>query len=497
MWSDRFDEKTIMFKVFSFIRECNTAVFPYEVMKKFSVINEGTLRTCLCNLSERNLIVRNDEFVRTPNGGTAQLYGINQAVISKRKIQLVEEMKQSPDKFTFGKLKSSLLKTLKESESGLTPAEIAERIGGVKQHSVSNTLNKLFRDGLVYRSPFHIPNRIENVSGNMSTVYGLSMSQVLRGISRVMPTAVKAAFIQVMNSDRIWPSWELAKRTKIDNTNMILWFKKGLCAMGLIKYRTAGNVSYYYNAALPNELVECQLAKFMEESKKWRLNITELGRSFQKRAIFVYVEYLRSKGYDVKTAEGFPEFIPNWLSDKTRKKYQTKKTNENGSTWTEYTNDVWKFDSEPVDCVIFVRDKNVDDTTVHVLTCKRDISKRYGVNYYSSFIGCVDIGRTKRGNDIPGFKTAKPVFICSETYGRQIHSFNKGSTGQAGIILTMEMMENILKTTGKKYPQEKEFRRMVQTQEAFDLYSNHIDVLLGEKTVFQMLKERGLCDDNR
>jgi hypothetical protein len=107
------------------------------------------------------------------------------------------------------------------------------------------------------------------------------------------------------------------------------------------------------------------------------------------------------------------------------------------------------------------------------------------------------MGRTKKGHDIPGFLSAKPVFICGEVYGNQLFTFNNDSKGQAGLILTMEKMKKILDSTGKKYPKEEEFQRMVETKEAYDLYSNHEDVLLGEKTVFQMLKEKGIWNDSR
>lgn len=494
MWNDRLEEKTIAFKVFSFVRDCNTAVFASEVMEKFPELNKHTIWTCLCNLSERNLIVRNEELVKTPNGGTAQLYGINQAVISKRKIQLTEDMKQSPDKFTHGKLKASVLKVMKEAETGLTPAESAERIG-VSQHTVSNTLIKLFRKGLVNRSPFPIPNKISGITGNMTHVYGIDNKQVFHGISRLMPPAVRAAFIQIMNSDKIWPGWELTKRTKIDNYNLVQWFKKGMCILGLIKYRTTGNLTYYYNHALPEIVVENQLAQLREESKRWRLNITTLGRMFQKRAVFTYVEYMKTKGFDIKTNPEFPDMIPSWLTQKTREKYQTKIKDENNYVWTDYSNDVWTFDSDPVDYIVFVRDKTTGAKNVHVLTCKRDISKRFGVNYYTTFVGAVKMGRTKKGHDIPGFLTAQPVFICSETYGGKLHTFNNDSKGQAGIIITMETMNKMLALTGKTYPHEEEFKLMVERNEGLNLYSNHIDVLTGQKTVFDLLKERGLYND--
>src|SRR3990170_5832938 len=373
---EMFGKDSIVFRVFTVIRDANNALFPFELFVILHGMKEATIRYALCRLVEENMIVKTDNFVKTPNGGLAVLYGINQVMISKRIIQLEQQQKENPEGFTHGQLRSAIVNLLKECETGLTPSEVAERLGSVRQHSVANTLVKLFRLGLVYRSPFFIPNRIEGVTGNMSVVYGANMEKVLHGISRLMPPTVRASLIQIRSSDRIWPGWELIKRTKIDNYNLIQWFKQGLCTMGLVKYKTAGNITYYYNPQLPDDIVERQLAQLKEESRQWRLNITELGRMFQKRAVFVYVEYLRSKGYDIKTVDNFPEFIPSWLSPQTRKKYQVIKTDENGHTWTEYTNDVWKFDSEPVDCVIFVRDRNVDDKTVHVLTCKRDISKR-------------------------------------------------------------------------------------------------------------------------
>jgi hypothetical protein len=497
MWSERFNEKTALFKVFDIVRN-NEGLLSTEIVGMLPEVKKGTVMVCLNELCKKNLISKGSKLMKIPNGSLGFVYGINQISIQKRQREIESGMVESPYKFIRGKLKRKIVEFLKEQNNGFTPAEITTEIRtDSKQHTVMNTCNKLANSGIIKKSPFSIPNRIPDKTGNMSNVYGIDMAAVMKGIARLMPPAVREALIRIQSSSKVWPGWELTKTTKIDNYNLIQWFKQGLCVMGLVKYKTAGNITYYYNPRLPEDVVEKQLAEYREKSREWRLNITELGRTFQKRAIFVYVEYLRSKGYDIKTADGFPDFIPSWISPQTRKKYQVIKTDENGNSWTEYTNDVWKFDSEPIDCIIFVRDKNVDDKTIHVLTCKRDISKRYGVNYFSSFIGCVQMGRTKKGHDIPGFLTAKPVFICSEVYGKQLHTFNKDTKGQAGIILTMDKMKNILEITGKNYPNEEEFQRMVETKEGYDLYSNHEDVLLGEKTVFQMLKERGIWNDSR
>src|SRR3990170_2391614 len=191
---EMFGKDSIVFRVFTVIRDANNALFPFELFVILHGMKEATIRYALCRLVEENMIVN----------------------------------------------------LLKECETGLTPSEVAERLGSVRQHSVANTLVKLFRLGLVYRSPFFIPNRIEGVTGNMSVVYGANMEKVLHGISRLMPPTVRASLIQIKNSDRIWPGWELIKRTKIDNYNLIQWFKQGLCTMGLVKYKTAGNITYYY-----------------------------------------------------------------------------------------------------------------------------------------------------------------------------------------------------------------------------------------------------------
>ena len=47
MWSDRFSEKTKLFQVFNYIRECGEGVFQKEILKEIPDMKEGTICMCL------------------------------------------------------------------------------------------------------------------------------------------------------------------------------------------------------------------------------------------------------------------------------------------------------------------------------------------------------------------------------------------------------------------------------------------------------------------
>jgi hypothetical protein len=495
MWSDRFKEETKIFQVFNHVRECNEGVFQPEILERIPDVNEGTLSMCLNVLIKRKMISKSDKLLKVPTGGIGYIYGINEDVIRDR----IRRMMENPE-YDNGTLRSKIFYYLKKENSGFTPVEIKISIKTKSTtHSVSNECWKMFRDGLIKRSPFRLPNRLVktiggknvNITGNMSVVYGIDMESVFRGIFRLMPQTVKTSLNYIQCSDVVYPSWKLTESTKVSNENLKNWFKKGLCRMGLVEYKTLGNVTYYYNPRIPDGVVDEQISKLREESRKWRLRITELGRMFERKSVWTYVEYLRSKNYDIKTSEGFPEKVPSYKNSKVREKYVREYTDENGNEKVEWLNDVWKFDSEPVDYLIFVKDKNTGERTVHILTCKRDVCKRFGINYFVNFIGCIRMGRTRDGLTIPGFLTSRPVFVCGEIFGRKLHQFNENNMGQAGTILTIEKMEKMLESMGKVYPKQREFERMLETKKAYDMYSQHEDVLLEKKDVFEMLKERG------
>jgi len=507
MWSDKFTDKTKLFRVFSVIRESPVGLFSKEISEKLGDIEYPTVLVALQKLKRKGFVSVSEEKHPMPsNGSSGHIFGINDLAVQKRLRMLEEEKSENPKKYLTSPLMREIVEFLENEKIGFTSAEIFVSLGKrYSQRGVNASCVKLFMRNVIKKSPFSIPHSsrekgLSRSSENNYFVYGIDKEAVWKGIIRLMPSSVKKSLLLVQNSDKVWPCWRLTKLTKISTENLSKWFKDVFYKMGTVKFDTFGNVSYYYNSRLPKEMISEQMSNLKEQSKQWRLDITELGRMFQKRAVYIYVEYLRSKGYEIKTTDDFPEKIPNWLSKRTRERYLVQKEDENGYVWKEYMNHVWKFDSEPVDYVIFARDKKMKENRVHILTCKRDISRRYGVNYFTTFIGCVKMGRTKKGYDIPGFLTGQPVFICSETYGKSLRTFNEDAKGQAGVILTMKELEKMFKKAGKVYPKEEEFQEMVGKKEAYDMYSNHEDVLLGNKTVFQMLKERGFevrGDDDR
>ncbi|MBI2657626.1 hypothetical protein HYX08_02935 [Candidatus Woesearchaeota archaeon] len=152
---------------------------------------------------------------------------------------------------------------------------------------------------------------------------------------------------------------------------------------------------------------------------------------------------------------------------------------------------MWKFNREPVDFIVFSRDKIMGSRKAYIISVKKDFNRSYGVGYFSSFVGCVRMGRTKNGARIPEFLNSTPVFICGEAWGRNLWLFNNSITGQAGIILTLKKMQQMIESTGVTFPQEHVFEDVYDRNKAYHAYQNHEDVLLKDKGVLDVMREHG------
>jgi hypothetical protein len=237
---------------------------------------------------------------------------------------------------------------------------------------------------------------------------------------------------------------------------------------------------------MPEGVAMTEINRFVEERRRYIAKITGLGSLFEKKSIFTFVEYLRAKGEQVLTTADFPEKIPNWLNKEAR---DANKKEENG--YMQWTNDVWRFNREPLDFVVFSRDQVMGSRKAYVLSVKKDFNRSYGVGYFSSFVGCVRMGRTKNGTRIPEFLNATPVFVCGEAWGRNLWQFNNNLMGQAGIILTLKKMREMIAKAGISFPEEHIFEDIYDRNKAYHAYQNHEDVLLNGKSVLKVMQDHG------
>jgi len=491
-WLEFFKEGYVVYDVFSLLRDANKALTSTEVAEKIGKKDTKQVSYQLDVLVKRKLIFRSKKKIKLQRGWPGKLYAINKRLLKERAEELSKELRKKPYKFNQSDtLKQKVCEFIKHSDMGYTPLEILDRLGFEEpEHQLKrcayNTCYKLFKEGHVTISPFRFPNRIKGVSNVGTLIYGRDKEAVWRGIDRLMPDEVRMAVTLIRNTMEVYPSWIIRQRSGICSNDIDQWLKKAFYKVGLVDYRTVGNDSYFFSPQMPEKAVNNAINVFVEERRKWIAKITSLGSLFEKKAIYTFVEYLRAKGEQVETTEDFPEKIPSWLNKESR---DANKEEIKGHI--HWTNDVWKFNREPLDFVVFSRDKVMGSRKAYIISVKKDFNRSYGVGYFSSFVGCTRMGRTKNGTRIPEFLNSTPVFICGEAWGQNLWKFNNCFTGQAGIILTLKKMRNMIEKAGIHFPEEHIFEDIYERNKAYQAYQNHEDVLLSGKSVLEVMKERG------
>ena len=489
-WADYFKPGMACFEIFNILRNGNTALSAEEIALKLQKPCKN-IWYGLTMLVDRGLILRSEK-VRVLSGGKAALFALNREPIDRRIEQLKKEQTARPEEFCIdNRWRKDVLKLVRESDTGFTPQEVTRQLNFSREPPVANTLYQAYRQGVLVRCPFPVPNRIPGVSASKTAIYGRDVHAVFQKLNTLMPQEVRHAFLLVRNEHKVWPMWELKERTNISDQNLKQWFRKAFCKAGLVRYQVHGYRTYYYHPTLPEEAVKREIAGYKEKARQQVLRLTDLGRVFEEKAIFTFVKYLEAKGQQVTTTSDFPKKIPSWLKQGERDKHKEIVEDEVGNKQTIWKNEVWKLDRDPVDFIVFSRDTVMGHRQSYVVSIKKDFCRQYGVGYYSSFIGCVKMGRCKDGTSIPDFLSAIPVFICGEAWGQNIWKFNSDVKGQAGIILTLNKMMKMIEAAGIEFAQEHLFKDLYERQKVYEAYQNHEDVLLKDKGVIELMKEKG------
>ncbi len=491
-WVEYFKEGCMSYEIFNMLRNQNKAMTGLEIALKMGKKVQKNIHYQLDVLVKRKLLFKSTKKIKCKNGWPAYLYAINKSLIGQRIDELAKERRTQPYKFNQSDtLKQKVCKFIKESDMGYTPLEILEKLGYEEpdqqlKSTAYQTCYKLFKESHITISPFRFPNRIKGKTNIGTLIYGRNKEAVWAGIDRLMPDEVRKAAMLIRLTTEVYPSWILRQRSGIRSNDIDQWLKKAFYKVGLIGYRTVGNDSYFFNPDMPEKAVSREIEFYVEERRKYIAKITSLGSLFEKKAIYTFVEYLRAKGEQVLTTDDFPEKTPSWLNKESRDAHK-----EEVKGYMHWTNDVWKFNREPLDFVVFSRDKIMGSRKAYVISVKKDFNRSYGVGYFSSFVGCIRMGRTKNGTRIPEFLNSTPVFICGEAWGKNLWQFNNCITGQAGIILTLKKMRNMIEETGINFPEEHIFEDIYERNKAYKAYKNHEDVLLNGKTVLEVMKDHG------
>jgi hypothetical protein len=501
-------------EVYLWMKEQGKALF-FNELKNHFVFNGKKTTKVLCNLKAQGFIFASKRKYIDIDGNLGHIYGLNDSQVQQRVIEYQELKRISPTTHIRGRISKRVTKlfkelrerNIKESEDkdqpiehydvGLTTNELKAYIGDEKitPRKISKTCALLRKKGVLFASPFTLPKTNMSEKGDKGFVFSISKRGVWNGLARLMPKSVKESLETLNSYNSVLSSWELSHRTGITTENQNDWLKYRFAEkMHLVRYVVQDGITYYHNPNCPKEYVERTLKKYAQNTREWRYDNTLKGYAFEDRAVWTYCMYKKAKGYDIKLPEGFPKVIPNWLNEQERNKYKLEYKDENGYNRVEWKCSIFRLNREPVDFVLFLREKGSKEVHTYILTIKNDTTKRFGVKYYTSFVGCIQSGRTFNGSSIPNYKNCRPVFICNDTYGRQIYEFNSGFNdfgGQLGSIITENRLKEMMEEMGMKYPEEEHYQQAMEVKKAYDLYQNHEEVLLGKKTVFEILKEKG------
>ncbi len=491
-WVEFFKEGNLCYEIFNLLRNQNSAMSGLEIAQRLGKGQQKNVQYQLDVLVKRKLIFKSEERIKHIKGWPVHLFAISKKLLFEGFVEIRKSQKERPYDFAEADtFKQKVLKLIKESDMGYTPIEILWKLGYENpdwkhKRLAFMTTYRLYKQGLVLISPFRFPNKVKNVTNVKTLIYGRDKESIWKAVDRLMPKEVKVAISLIQFNMEVFPSWVLREKSHITSYDIDHWLKNSMYKVGLVDFKTVGNDSYFFNPNMPEKAVHRAINGFLEERRRYIAKITSLGSLFEKKAIFTFVEYIRAKGEEVATCEGFPDKIPSWLNKDSR---DANKEEVKGHI--EWKNDVWKFNREPVDFIVFSRDKIMGSRKAYIISVKKDFNRSYGVGYFSSFVGCVRMGRTKNGTRIPEFLNSTPVFICGEAWGRNLWQFNNSITGQAGIILTLKKMREMIASTGVKFPEEHVFEDVYERNKAYQAYQNHEDALLKDKSVLDIMKEHG------
>jgi hypothetical protein len=484
-------------KVHQFMRDTRKGYFMTDIIKHFPDFSKRKMCKTLCALRNNKYIRRSHKRHVSEEGKLGAIWGVNMRVITRREIALKINKRAFPESGIKGPISKEIIKAMKKVPTmGLAANEILAYFDDptINKRSVSKSCILLFKKGKVYRSKITLPKTNLSYNQTKGYVYGLSKEAVYEGIYRLMPESVKLAILKIQNSNTPIPGPELCEKTGISYDNQVQWLQYRFSDVeDLIERVVENNISYYYRKGLKQKIVDKYLEEQEEKSKDWRVKVTTDGNKFETCALEAFVKYKIAQGYNIKLPEGFPHELPNYLNKKQRDAQKFVYKDHNGYEKTDWKSDVFRFNSEPLDFIVFVRDKYTSEVHPYVISVKRDIHKKYGVAYLMQFVGAVEMGRTKAGIEIPSYKRSTPVFICYSTRGKRIYDFNHGRSGQAAIILTYNKMIRMIEDAGLPIENMYRVKDKVDTYKREQMYMNHREVIAGKITITKMMEKQGFA----
>ncbi|MBI2657627.1 hypothetical protein HYX08_02940 [Candidatus Woesearchaeota archaeon] len=300
-WVEFFKEGYISYDIFNLLRNENRALSGLEIAQKVGKDKQKDINYQLDVLVKRKLIFKSEEKIKHLKGWPAHLYATSKRLLADGLEDLARAMQERPYDFAEADtFKQKVLRLIKDSDMGYTPIEILIKLGNENpdwklKRLAFFTTYKLYKEGHVLISPFRFPNRVKDVSNVKTLIYGRDKEAIWKGIDRLMPKEVKVAVSLIRFNMEVFPSWILREKSHIASYDIDKWLKEALYKVGIVDFKTVGNDSYFFNPNMPQKAVHQAINGFLEERRKYIAKITSLGQLFEKKAIFTFVEYIKSK----------------------------------------------------------------------------------------------------------------------------------------------------------------------------------------------------------
>jgi len=223
------------------------------------------------------------------------------------------------------------------------------------------------------------------------------------------------------------------------------------------------------------------------------LENSTLGVAFEKQALFYYVWYLMLKrGRQIRLNDDFPKKIPSWFNRDDIRNPKYVVLDDKGEPTGKTLVDVWCFDNEPFDYIIFTYDDVLDSPSEgYVISIKRDQNRKYlgtaGKRYIASMYGCLSLGMSLDCRQLPK-RQLMPVLIVNGVNSDKLFKFAHRINCEVLYKSRFQKIVEYCNGLGITYSDDAVLSTLRQEFDLFEKYKNHEDVLLGKVTPEQLVR---------
>ena len=491
-----FNTGSFTYKIYKYIIS-RRAVTTREIAEEFknTPLKKHHISSYMKQIMKYGLIVKSSDRVQSKKRMCSRfyVYGVNEEEVRKK----IESLKKNidTDELLVG-IKAKIFEILQNNRMGLTLAEVFYQLKDYpSMEDYENwdycyqCIRELFLANKIMRSEFTIPAKQMIHGRRPGYVYGKDEDTIRLKVIDLMPKEVRSAYLDIIQSNEIYPIDVMKIKYKLDEEIIKSWFIYRLASVGWMKYYSYKQRRYYYNPSRPEKLIAELVPKIHQrEVVKSILDNSTLGNAFEEQAIFYFTMYLIKRyKLQIRLNSEFPKKIPSWFNRDHIHKY----TDDKGKRLV----DVWKFDNDPVDYLIYVYDDIMGVPIAgYVVSIKRDKKGKYlgmaGKKYITSMIGCMSQGFSYDMRKIPQFNSLKPVLIMNNPMGIKLFDWAR----QTGcLLLYAKKIEKIIaycNEMGIKYEKDQQIKDLKEETLLLEQYENHEDVIVGKCKAHDLVKKQ-------